>query len=127
MRSVPFSLPSLYAGFGEGHGVLFDEQEALRFEFQVKDKLGGWLKGKVKNVRVPVNQIVSVQLTKGWLGSTWLGVKIIIQASGLEVLRDIPGASQGKLELSVARNDVAAAEAFVDGLYTDPEVVQPAP
>ena len=74
MRSVPYSIPSLYAGFGECHGVLHDDGEALRFEYQVRDKLGGLIKGKVKTSRVPVDQIVSVQLTKGWLGATWLGV-----------------------------------------------------
>jgi hypothetical protein len=117
MRCVPFLIPELYAGFGECRGILYDEQNAFRFEFQVQDKLAGLLKSRVKTVRVPVEQIVSCQLTRGWFGSTWLGVKIVIQASSLDALKDVPGATQGKVELTIARPDVAAAESFLDGLY----------
>ncbi len=124
MRSVPFSIPYLYGGLGECHGVLHDEGDALRFEFQLKDNFGGLIKSKVKQIRLPVKEIVSVQLTKGWLGTTWCGLKIVIQTASLEPLKEIPGMSQGKVELSIARKDVPAAEAFVDGLYTQDE---PAP
>ena len=123
MRCVPFSIPELYAGFGECRGMLYDEQSVLRFEFQVQDKLAGLLKSKVKSVRIPVEQIVSVQLTKGWFGSTWLGVKIVIQSTSLDALKELPGVTQGKVELTIARADVAAAETFVNGLYAAASVV----
>jgi hypothetical protein len=122
MRSVPFSIPCLFAGLGQCHGVLHDEGDFLRFEFQLKDKFGGLLKSKVKQVRVPVGDIVSVQLTKGWLGASWTGVKIILQAADLATLKEIPGMSQGKVELSIARPDAALAEAFVDSLHTQEEM-----
>jgi hypothetical protein len=122
MRCVSFTIPELYAGFGECRGILYDEQNVLRFEFQVQDKLAGLLKSRVKSVRIPVEQIVSVQLTKGWFGSTWLGVKIVIQSSSLEAFKELPGATQGKVELTIARADVATAEAFVDGLYASHSV-----
>jgi hypothetical protein len=68
-------------------------------------------------VRIPLRDLVSVTLTKGWLGTTWLGVKIVLQAAQLEALQGMPGASQGRIELSVARKDRDAAERFVAGLH----------
>lgn len=117
MNAVPFTVDNVYAGFGECHGLLRDEGDHLCLEFQVKDAMVGLMKSAVKEVRVPIKDLVSVTLTKGWLGMTWLGVKIGIQAARLETLRDVPGMSQGRVELSIARKDCAAAEAFVANLH----------
>jgi hypothetical protein len=65
--------------------------------------------------------LVSVTLTKGWLGTTWLGVTIVIQAAKLETLRDVPRSSQGRVELSIARKDRDAAEKFVANLHESDE------
>jgi hypothetical protein len=35
----------------------------------------------------------------------------------MDVLQDVPGASQGRIELCVSRKNVAAAEKFVDNLH----------
>lgn len=68
-------------------------------------------------MRIPLRDLVSVTLTKGWLGSTWLGVKTVLQAARMDVFQDLPGASQGRIELSVARKDRDAAEKFVTNLH----------
>jgi hypothetical protein len=117
MNSVPFKIGDLYAGLGECHGLLRDEGHHLSFEFQTMDSVAGIIKSKVKQVRAPLADLVSVTLTKGWLGTTWLGVKIVIQAGGLETLKEIPGMSGGRIELSVARKDRQAAEKFVTDLH----------
>jgi hypothetical protein len=59
---------------------------------------------------------MSVTLTKGWLGNARLGVTIKLRAARMETFRDAPGATQGRLELHVARKDIAVAERFVAGL-----------
>jgi len=117
MNTVPFTLDNVWAGFGEGEGLLHDEGKQLRLEFQIKDALLGTLKSGVKQITIPFDDLVSVTLTKGWLGASWLGVKIVIQTRSLEMLKDVPGASQGRVELCVARKNVAAAEKFVDDLH----------
>src|SRR5262249_10159901 len=117
MNAVPFTIGDLYAGFGECHGLLRDEGEYLSFEFQTRDTVAGIIKSSVNQVRVPLKELVSVTLTKGWLGTSWLGVKIVIQAAGLETLKNVPGMSQGRVELSIARRDRDVAEKFVIDLH----------
>jgi hypothetical protein len=121
MNTVPFKIGDLYAGLGECHGLLRDEGDHLTFEFQTVDSVAGVIKSNVKQVRVPLKELASVTLTKGWLGTTWLGVKIVIQAAGLETLKEIPGTSGGRVELSVARQDRQAAEKFVTDLHESDE------
>ena len=118
---VPFSMDNLYGGFAECEGLLRDEGDHICLEYRVKDSVAGWLKSGVKQFHIPVADLVSVTLTKSWLGTEWLGVKIVLQANRLDVFRDMPGASQGRVELSVARNDRDAAERFVAGLHEQGE------
>jgi hypothetical protein len=117
MNAVPFTVGHLYAGFGQCDGLLRDEGDQLALEFQIKDALAGILKTGVRQARFPLKDLVSVTLTKGWLGNTWLGVTINLQAARMETFQDVPGATQGRLELHVARKDIAAAERFVSGLH----------
>ena len=117
--ALPFTVSELYAGLGECHGLLRDDDDHLTLEFQVQDSLAGVLKSKVRHVQIPLDQVVSLTLTKGWLGTSWLGVKVVIQTSRLETLQDVPGASQGRVELSIARKDIEAAEMFVAHFYDD--------
>jgi hypothetical protein len=119
MASVPFSIRRIYGGFGRCHGVLHDEGDTLRFEFQIKDSLAGLLKTNVKEVRIPVKEIDSVQLMRKWWGTSKQGLKLVLQATGMATFKDIPGASQRQLILNVSRRDVDMAQAFVDGLYTE--------
>lgn len=119
MRSVPFTITSLYAGLGQCHGMVYDEGDSLRFEYQIKDSISGMIKSAVKQVRVPVTAIESVQLVKGWLGSRWAGVRIVLQSISMDAFKDIPGMSHGKIELSVTKANAPMAEAFVEGLYAN--------
>jgi len=116
VRSVPFTIPSLF-GLGQCHGIVYDEGDHFRFEYQVKDSISGMIKSAVKQVKIPVQEINSVQLIKGWLGSTWMGVKVVLQANSFETFKDIPGMTHGKIELEVTKANAAQAEEFVNGLY----------
>lgn len=118
MNTVPFTV-DLYAGFGQSNGLLRDEGDDLVLEFQNKDKIAGIIKSGVRQVRVPLNDLVSVTITKGWLGGRWMGVTIVLQAARMETLQDVPGMRQGRVELSVASKDRDAAERFVAGLHQD--------
>jgi hypothetical protein len=118
MDTIPFTLSDVFAGFGDGEGLLRNEGAHLALEYQVKDGIFGLLKGDLKVVLIPIDEVVSVTLTKGWFGTRW-GVKIVIQCDGMDIVRDIPSASQGRLELCIAAKDVEAAEAFVYYLYDE--------
>lgn len=118
MNACPFSL-ELYGGFGRCEGIIRDEGGCLALEFQNKDAVAGILKSDVRQVKIPLKQLVSVTITKGWLGTSWMGVKIVLQGVSMETLKDVPGMSQGKVELSVARKDRDAAEKLVAGLHEE--------
>jgi hypothetical protein len=113
---VPFTIET-WAGFGECRGLVRDDGENLVLEFQVSDSVAGLLKLPLKQVRVPIRALASVQLTKGWLGTTWLGVTIVLQGTSLETFKALPTASAGRVELRIAGKDAAWAEKFVAGLH----------
>jgi hypothetical protein len=113
MNTVPFSV-ELYGGLGQCDGLVRDDGKFLALEFQVKDSIAGLVRSNLREVRVPLQDLVSVTLRRGWLGT-----KIIVQAAHLETLKDVPGMNQGRIELSVARKDRHAAERLVDGLHTE--------
>jgi hypothetical protein len=117
MNSVPFTLSELYGGLAACEGLLRDEGGYVALEFQIKDAVAGVIKSGVREVRIPVKELVSVTLTKGWLGTSWLGVKIVMQTARMESLKDVPGASQGRVELHIARKDRDLAERFVADLH----------
>jgi hypothetical protein len=121
MNTVPFTLDNAWAGFGQGEGLLRDEGTNLCLEYQLKDAVFGVIKGDLKQVRVPLKDLVSVTLTQGWFGQKWAGVKIVIQAARMDVVQDLPGASQGRIELSISAKDHAAAEKLVADLHQNEE------
>ena len=92
MNTVPFTV-GLFGGLGQCEGLLRDEGEHVVLEFQNKDTVAGILKSGVRQVRVPLKDLVSVTLTKGWLGTSWLGVTIVLQSARMETLQDVPGMS----------------------------------
>ena len=56
-----------------------------------------------------------------WNDDGWTIQTIVLQAARMETLQDVPGMSQGRVELSVARKDRDAAEQFVAGLHQEEE------
>ncbi len=116
MNAVPFTI-ELFGGLGQCDGLLRDEGKQLAMEFQIKDTVAGLIKTNVRKVQIPLKDLVSVTLTKGWLGTSWLGVKIVLQAARMDILQDIPAMNQGRVELSVARKDRDLAEKFVADLH----------
>jgi hypothetical protein len=118
MDTVPFKLNDVFGGFGEGHGLLRNEGAHLCLEYQVQDGIIGAIKSDVKELRIPFEEVLSVALTKGWFGTSW-GVKLVIQLAHLELLEDVPGANQGRIELSIAARDHDLAEEFIYHLHAN--------
>jgi hypothetical protein len=112
MPSVPFTIPHLYGGLGDCHGLLRADGDSLRLEFQVQDNLMGLVRGRPKTVRILLADLESVEMRNGWFGRF-----LVLQAKSLHTLADVPGSRQGKVELRVDRKDVPAAEQLVAGVY----------
>jgi hypothetical protein len=110
MKTLPFAVPRLYWGFGECHGLLRDEGTHLCLEYQVQF---GAFRTRPKTVRVPIKDLESVELQKGWFGHTAL----VLRASSLHAIGHVPGSRQGKVELKIDSKDRKLAEQVVEGLY----------
>jgi hypothetical protein len=119
MNVVPFKFQT--GGFSdlifEGRGLLKDEGDYLALEFQQQDVWFRVFKSAVQLIRVPVDEVVSLELTKGWLGAYSLCAPMILQTTNLQLLDDLPAASQGRVQLKIARKDVEAAEHFVEDFH----------
>jgi len=119
MNVVPFKTETggFYDFFAEGRGLLKDEGDCLTLEVQQQDVWFGVLKSAVQSIRVPVDDVVSLDLTNGWLGTNWLGAGLVLQTSNVELLGELPAATQGRLRLKIARKDIEAAELFVEDFH----------
>jgi hypothetical protein len=113
MNVVPFELGSLYGNLANAHGLMRIEDNQLCLEFQVQDSLVGLLKSGVKQARIPRGELASVTLQRSWFG---LCTRLVIQVTRMETVQDIPGMSQGRLVLSIARKDREAAARLVTAL-----------
>jgi hypothetical protein len=116
MQWVPFTLSSPVAGAPDGRGMLYDEVSQLRLEYQL-DQNNADHRAELKQLRIPMAEVISVYVMKGWQKSNWVGVKIVLQLSKPEKFKHVPGVHQGRLELSVSKANAPLAEAFVHGLY----------
>jgi hypothetical protein len=116
MNAVPFTM-DVFAGLGKCEGILREEPGHLVIEYQSRDAIAGIVKSDVRSVTVALKDLASVTITKGWLGTSWMGVKIELQGVRMESLKDVPGMCQGKVVLGIARKDRDAAERFVAGLH----------
>jgi hypothetical protein len=113
MSSVPFTVPHLYGGFADCHGLLRGEGGHLILEFQVQDNLFGWIRGSPKTVRVPLADLESIELKPRWLRSS----DLVIVAKSLSAVAAVPGSRQGRIRLRIAKNDLPMAERFVAAAY----------
>jgi hypothetical protein len=115
MPSVPFSIPRLFCGMVECHGLIRGDGDCLCLEYQMQDGFWGMFKRRPRAVRIPLSQLESVELQRrGWFGRK--GV-LVIKAKSLVPLAGVPGSRQGQVELAIAPHDRKAAEQFVAGLY----------
>lgn len=112
MQSIPFTIPHLYGGLVECHGLIRGETDSLVLEFQVQDGVAGVFRRKPRTVRIPLADLASVELRKGWFSRT-----LVIQARSLLSVADVPANRHGKIELRIAKPDTPAAERLVAGLY----------
>jgi hypothetical protein len=113
MNVLAFSVDSVYGGFGRCQGILRDEGKELCLEYEIRDNLIGALRSRLKQVRIPVDQIAEIRLKRGWFTT-----KLVIQTMTMDGVKDVPGFDAGWLTLSIARRDREAAQRFIDGMYS---------
>jgi hypothetical protein len=117
--AVPFQFDATLLGLLSHKGLLRDEGDHLCVEYQAADQLLGAYRGRVRQVRVPLADIAAVTFHAPRFGG-W--ARIELRSNRLEPLAALPGASQGRVVLHIARDDREAARKLFDGLHVPVEV-----
>jgi hypothetical protein len=113
MRVVPFTNANVYGGLAVCHGVIRDQGDHLCLEYELKDGIFGWLHSRVRRIRLPVADILSVAHHASWLGPD----RIVIETASLEAARSFPGRVGCQITLYVAYSHGQGAKRFVDRLH----------
>ncbi len=109
MAHVPFELDTTYGGLAETRGLISNEADRLRLQFQIQDSLVGVIKSDVGQIDIPLADVASVELENSWFG---LVTELVIQVTRIDLVKSLPGMTQGRLVLKVARKDRRAAANF---------------
>ncbi|MCC5914685.1 MAG: hypothetical protein JJU46_09950 [Balneolaceae bacterium] len=104
-RSVPFEIPNVNHGIVVVKGLLHIREAEIVLEFDQRDGFTQIFKSDLKEVALSYSDLESVKLEKKLFRT-----RIIILANSMKILKDIPGADQGKVVLKVKRKDRKAAE-----------------
>ncbi len=105
---VPFKISDEH-GFSEAVGLAKFSSAGIVLEFE-KEILGMMKAGGVREVRIPVGDILDIQFGKGFLG---LFGSIIIRFKNLSAMEGL-STKKGRLKLKVARSDRATAMEAVE-------------
>lgn len=108
--SVPFKIDD---NFSQVAGVAKFSRAGIVLEFE--SKLFGLIKSGVKEVRIPLDEILDVKFRKGVFKR---GAKIEIRLKSFTKMSEIPN-SEGKIVLKLVRDDFERGEQAVSALQTN--------
>lgn len=104
---LPFKQKEIYLGLAEISGLLRIVDQALEFEYQVKDTTLGFLDSSVKSCRIPLRIIDSIEVEKKWFSG-----RFEITFNRIPAL-DNPFQLEGnQLKLNVKKRDLEKAKTF---------------
>lgn len=98
--TVPVMLASSWGGLASNSGLLRFEGDQLVLEFESKDEVFQMLRSGIKRINLPLAELGGCEWKAGWWGGD-----IEISVRKLELLQGVAGASQGRVNLRVARKD----------------------
>ena len=108
--SVPFKTES---GLSQIDGLAKFSSAGIVVEFE--SKFIGLIKGGVKEIRVPMDEILDVRFKKGFFKA---GAAIIIRVKNFATLSALPS-QDGKVTLKIKREDFALAKEAVEKFQKD--------
>ncbi|MEQ1763999.1 MAG: hypothetical protein ABL984_12755 [Pyrinomonadaceae bacterium] len=110
--SVPFKTESAH-GLTSYNGVAKFSPAGIVLEFE--SKIFGLIPGGVKEVRLPIGEILDIKFKKGFLR---LGAKIVIRTKTFAVLAAMPN-DNGRVTLKLIRDDFELGRSAVDQIHKD--------
>ncbi len=105
--SVPFKTESTH-GLTTVNGIAKFSSAGIVLEFE--SKLLGLIAGGVKEVRLPLSEILDITFKKGFLGRS---AKIQVRTRSYAALAELP-ADDGKLTLKLVKDDIERGRNAVD-------------
>lgn len=111
MFSLPVSLPEVYGGFAEAHGIIRFDGVQLTLEFEIQDGVFGVVKSGVKEIRLPVSEIAAITFKR----KTFRAL-IVLRCHRVKSVEKIPGQKGGEFRIQVKRAHRDEAEAFASAL-----------
>lgn len=108
---LPFFIDNLYSGFAKLNGILTADHRQLLIEFQVTDTLGGFFKGRPKELRLPLEAIASVAYKQNWFTAHFY-----LRVYRLSDLAAVPNAESGEAKLAIRRKDRQDARRLASSL-----------
>ncbi len=102
-------------GMTETTGMLSIEEDKLLLEYQTIDAVLGVLKTGVKVTEIPLAQLSAARLEQKLWSS-----ELVLQGKNMRVLANAPGASRGQLRVKVNRQSLAAADALLEAIHSQP-------
>jgi len=106
--SLPFLILDVYEGFAVAKGLMRVDENTLTLEFEIKDSFIGLFKSGVKEVRIPIDEIDSVTLKRGWFATA-----LIIRTQRLSSLGKLPKQDRGQIRLNLSGEDRKTAKSVV--------------
>ena len=110
--SVPFKTESAH-GLSQINGVAKFSPAGIVLEFE--SKLFGVIPGGVKEVRIPISDLLDVKFKKGLFR---IGAKIELRTKTFGTLAALPN-NNGKVTLKLVRDDFERAETAVNQIQKD--------
>jgi len=113
---VPFSINKQNGERQLCTGMLYRELDELCFDLKLTDTSIGF--GTIpRRVSIPVDELQSIELMKGWRSREWQGITLVVRTNLAQSMKEMPGAQQGKVELSISPANSLLADAFVHELF----------
>jgi hypothetical protein len=112
--SIPIKLSDSFEGFAESKGLLLLKNGAIIIQFQTKDAILGMVKSDLKNVDIPLENLIEISYKKSIFGN-----KLILLVDNLSFVELLPSSDSNEIVLSIARKDIDTAIDLVRALKLD--------
>ena len=98
--SIPFKIDDVYHGFAECNGMLHIHEEGFIFEYETKDAIFNIIKSGIKRIKLRFTDIRNIEFKKKFFST-----KLIITSYRLDIISQIPGYKNNRLELIIHKQD----------------------
>lgn len=88
------------------YGLIRCAPEQLTLEFQTVENVLGLVRGRIRQIQIPWQELSEISLQP----RRWGGANLRLSTLQLQTLRKFPGALQGTCRLQIRRADLALAE-----------------